>query len=254
MNTADRIVGFVIPVFNERDTLEPLARSIIEHVAPHKHQILFVDDASTDGSWEILCSLHNRYPTVDVIRLGRNFGKGSALAVGFARTKGDFVFTMDSDLQDDPKEIPRLLKNIEEGYDLVIGWKVVRRDPWHKTLSSRLYNRCVACLFKLPLHDVNSGYKLLRKEVLDNIPLSQGLYRLLPVFAAYRGCRVTEIPVEHHPRRYGHSKFGLERAVSAALTLLEAALALRFGLGKQRLFRTLAPPVLTSYIAEERIH
>ncbi|NIA15332.1 MAG: glycosyltransferase, partial [Nitrospiraceae bacterium] len=148
-------VTFLIPVLDERDTLERLADGIMRHTAPHEARILFIDDGSTDGSYEAMCRLRDRHDNVGVIRLRRNFGKSTALAVGFDRAEGDVVITMDGDLQDDPKEIPRFLAALENGHDVVVGWKKVRNDPWHKTLPSRVYNGLVAWLFKLDLHDVN---------------------------------------------------------------------------------------------------
>ncbi|MCC6489658.1 MAG: glycosyltransferase family 2 protein [Candidatus Hydrogenedentes bacterium] len=213
-------ITFVIPVYNERETLEPLVEGITQYVTPHPHRILLVDDGSTDGSHEVMCALRKRFDTVEIIRLRGNFGKSSALAAGFARADGDLVFTMDSDLQDEPKEIPRFLEKLAEGYDVVCGWKAVRHDPVHKTVPSRLYNGFVSWLFKVPLHDVNCGFKLLRIEVVRNIQLYGEMHRLIPVLAHSLNYRVAEIPVEHHRRRYGKSKYGFERFSRGALDVL----------------------------------
>ena len=213
-------ISFVIPVYNERETLEPLVEGIREHVAPHDHQILLVDDGSTDGSFEIMRELEERFDAVEVIRLRRNFGKSAALAVGFARVDGELVFTMDSDLQDDPKEIPRFIGQLGEEYDVVCGWKAVRHDPWHKTAPSRVYNAFVSWLFGLPVHDVNCGFKLLRREVAERVRVYGEMHRLIPVHAHALGFRVTEIDVEHHERRHGVSKFGFERFSRGALDVL----------------------------------
>jgi glycosyltransferase involved in cell wall biosynthesis len=213
-------ITFVIPVYNERETLEPLVEGITEHVGPREHQILFVDDGSTDGSDEVLRSLQERFDSVDVIRLRGNFGKSAALAAGFAHAEGDLVFTMDSDLQDDPKEIPRFLEKLDEGHDVVCGWKATRHDPWHKIVPSRIYNTFVAWLFGLPLHDVNCGFKLFRREVVKKIEVYGEMHRLIPVMAHSLNYRVSEIPVEHHRRRYGKSKYGFERFLRGALDVL----------------------------------
>jgi len=213
-------ITIVVPVYNERESLELLAEGIARHASAHEHRIVFVDDGSTDGSWEVLCRLHEQFDTVDVVRFRRNFGKSAALAAGFRCAEGDCVITMDGDLQDDPKEIPRLIEKLEEGWDVVAGWKQQRNDPWHKTLPSRLYNGVVARLFGLDLHDVNSGYKAYRAEVVKSIHVYGEQHRLIPVLAAGLGYRVTEIPVEHHPRRYGKSKYGLKRFPRGAIDVV----------------------------------
>ncbi len=213
-------ITFVIPVYNERDTLEALVEGITEHVGSHEHRILFVADGSTDGSYDVLCRLRERFATVDIIRFRRNFGKSAALAAGFARAEGDLLFTMDADLQDDPKEIPRFIEKLNEGYDVVSGWKAVRRDPWHKRFSSRIYNWFTSRVFRLGIHDINCGYKLYRTEVVKRIPMYGGLHRLTPALAASLGYRIAELTVEHHPRRFGVSKYGLERFWRGALDIL----------------------------------
>ncbi|HRI88306.1 MAG TPA: glycosyltransferase family 2 protein [Candidatus Hydrogenedentes bacterium] len=213
-------VTFVIPVFNERDTLEPLAAGIAEHVAPHSYRILFVDDGSTDGSYETMCALREKNPAIDIIRLRGNFGKSAALAAGFDRADGDVVFTMDSDLQDEPREIPRFIAKMQEGFDVVCGWKAKRYDPIHKTVPSRIYNWFVAWLFSVPLHDVNCGFKLMRTEVVKKIQVYGEMHRLIPVLAHNLNYRVAEIPVEHHRRRYGKSKYGFERFTRGAMDVM----------------------------------
>ena len=220
-------ITFLIPVCNERDTIESLVEAILLQRGEHASEvasyrpatdvrILFVDDGSTDGTLEKLRALHACFPSVDFIRFRRNLGKSAALAAGFARAEGDVVITMDGDLQDDPREIPRFLAKLDEGFDVVVGWKSVRYDPWHKVLPSRLYNAVVARLFGVALHDVNCGYKALRIDVVKNLCLYGDLHRLIPVLAADLGYRVTEIPVTHHPRQYGVSKYGIERFARGA--------------------------------------
>ncbi len=208
---------FVIPVYNERDTLEALVEGIAEQTEPSQTDILFIDDGSTDGSFEVMRGLSERFENVQAIRFRRNLGKSAALAVGFARAEGDIVFTMDADLQDDPKEIPRFIEKLEAGYDLVSGWKKRRFDPWHKTLPSRLYNAVAARLFDLPIHDINCGFKAYRSAVVKNLRVYGERHRLIPALAAELGYRIAEIPVEHHPRRYGRSKYGFERFSRGAM-------------------------------------
>lgn len=213
-------VTFIIPVYNERETLRPLVEGIVEHTAPHRCHILMVDDGSTDGSHEEMCAIQQQHPELDVIRLRGNFGKSAALATGFALADGDVVITMDSDLQDDPKEIPRFLEKLQEGYDVVCGWKARRDDPWHKVYPSRFYNWFTSRLFRLHLHDVNCGFKAFRTEVVKQIQVYGEMHRLIPVLAHNLNYRVGEIPVEHHRRRYGVSKYGFERFTRGAADVL----------------------------------
>jgi dolichol-phosphate mannosyltransferase len=223
-------VVFVIPVFNEQETLEPLAEGIIEQMGARPHRILFVNDGSTDESWARILKLREKHANIDAIRLRRNFGKTIALTVGFAHAQGGIIVTMDADLQDNPREILRMLVPIEEGgYDVVCGWKQRRRDPWHKTVPSRVYNAWIARTFKLPLHDVNTGFKAMRNTAICGVPLYGDMHRLIPVFAASMGFRVTEIPVEHQPRRFGKSKYGLRRFSGGALDAITAAFLTKYG-------------------------
>ncbi len=220
-------ISFVIPVYDEKETLRSLVEAITRHAAPHAFRILFIDDGSTDGSAEVLRALHAEHDSVEVLRFRRNFGKSAALAAGFSRADGDVVFTMDADLQDDPKEIPRFLAKLEDGFDVVTGWKEVRNDPWHKTIPSRVYNGLVSRLFDLDIHDINCGFKAYRAEVVKALDVYGELHRLIPVLAADLGYRVAEIAVEHHPRRYGRSKYGFERFSRGAADVLATLLVRR---------------------------
>ncbi len=223
-------VVFVIPVFNEQETLEPLAEGIIEHMGGRPHRIVFVDDGSTDESWPRILRLREKHANIDAIRLRRNFGKTIALTAGFAHAQGGIIVTMDADMQDNPREIPRMLAVIEkDGFDVVCGWKQRRLDPWHKTLPSRVYNAWIARTFKLPLHDVNTGFKAMRNIAVCGMPLYGDMHRLIPVFAASLGFRVTEIPVEHQPRRFGKSKYGFSRFGRGALDAITAAFLTKYG-------------------------
>lgn len=210
-------LSFVIPVYNERETIRGVVDGVLEHARGHDLELLLVDDGSDDGSAGTIDALAQEHGEIRVIRFSKNLGKSAALAVGFAKASGDVVFTLDSDLQDDPKEIPRFLAKLDEGYQLVCGWKAVRHDPWHKTLPSRLYNAFVARLWHLPLHDINCGFKAMRSDVAKSIRLYHDMHRLIPVLAVQNGFNVAEIAVEHHPRRFGKSKYGIERFVSGAI-------------------------------------
>lgn len=204
-------ITVVVPAKDERPTLERLVQDIIEHIAPHRYRILFVDDGSTDGTWEELQRLHRAYPQVEALRFARNQGKTAALAVAFREADGDVVLTLDADLQDDPAEIPRMVAKLGEGYGMVCGWKQVRHDPWHKTIASRFFNRAITRAFGMELHDINTGFKAMRLPVAQGLLLFADMHRMLPVQAHEQGYPVTEIPVTHHPRQYGASKFGAER-------------------------------------------
>lgn len=223
------MITVVVPVYNEAQTLRALAHGIQENMRERNFRILFVDDGSTDNSWGILCALREESDVIDIVRLRRNFGKTSALAAAFSFARGDIIITMDADLQDDPKEIPALLEKLEQGFDVVCGWKQRRYDPWHKTIPSRIFNFWVSRTFNLPLHDVNTGFKAMRGEVAAQLPLWSDMHRLIPVFAANMGYKVTEIPVHHHPRRFGRSKYGFERYMRGAMDAVTAAFLTRYG-------------------------
>ncbi len=210
-------LAVVIPVHNEAPSLRPLTEGILAHIPPEsKLLILFVDDGSTDDSITVIRALHERYPCVGYLRFARNVGKSQALASAFHRVHADIVITMDGDLQDDPAELPRMIGAIGEDADVVCGWKENRRDPWHKTLPSLVFNRVLGGLFGLKLHDMNSGFKAMRGEVASRLPLTHGMHRFIPVLAAQLGYKVVEIPVLHHPRRHGKSNYGMERYYQGA--------------------------------------
>jgi glycosyltransferase involved in cell wall biosynthesis len=202
---------FIIPVMDERDTLQELTEGILEHASDHDVQVLYINDGSTDGSAEELDRIAGEHDAVEVIHFPKNRGKSAALIEGLAKAQGDIVFMMDSDLQDDPKEIPNYIAKLAEGYDLVCGWKVVRHDPIDKTFPSKVYNGFVTKLFGLDLHDINCGFKAMTLEVAKSLHLKHDYHRLIPVLVKLSGFRITEIPVQHHERRYGHSKYGMSR-------------------------------------------
>lgn len=206
----------VIPIHNEAPSLRTLAEGIMRHAEPRPLQILFVDDGSTDDSMHILRALHSEHPCVGYLRFSRNVGKSEALAAAFRRVHADIVVTMDGDLQDDPAELPRMIAAIEDNTDLVCGWKENRRDPWHKTMPSLVFNRVLGGLFGLKLHDMNTGFKAMRGEVVARLALTHGMHRFIPVLASQLGYTVAEIPVLHHPRRHGKSNYGFERYYQGA--------------------------------------
>ncbi len=207
-------ISVVVPVMNEEANLPILydeLKTVLEQIAPGGYEIIFVDDGSTDGTFDVLSTLAAGDEPVTVIQFRRNFGKSAALSAGFDRAQGEIVITMDGDLQDDPAEIPRFLAKLGEGYDLVSGWKYPRLDPPSKTWPSRLFNLVTATVSGVHLHDFNCGFKAYRREVVESIALYGELHRFIPVLAHQKGFRVAEIKVHHRPRRFGRSKFGAKR-------------------------------------------
>ena len=225
MPTTPRL-SFVVPVRDEQDTVQELAARIAE-VVKDDYELIFIDDGSTDDTWERLLELH-RPDRVRLLRFGGNFGKTAALMAGFAVVRGETVFTLDGDLQDDPSEIPRFVAKLGEGYDLVTGWKKRRRDPVIKVISSRLFNFAVRRATGLQLHDINCGFKALRCEAARSLRIHGDMHRFIPVLVAAQGFRVTEIEVTHRPRRHGRSKYGIERMFRGFFDLLTVVLLTRF--------------------------
>ena len=217
-------LSFVIPVFNEKDSLEILTREIIENVGKNDYEIIFIDDGSTDRSYQIMKKLAAENQRIKVLKFRKNFGKSAALQVGFQNASGEIVFTLDADLQDNPKEIPKFLEKISAGYDLVTGWKKKRRDPISKTLPSKLFNNVTSSSFKLKLHDYNCGFKAFKKDVIKEIDVYGEMHRYIPALAHAKGFKVAEIPVDHRKREFGKSKFGAERYLRGFLDLLTVKL------------------------------
>ena len=209
------MISFVIPIYNENPSIETLhgqIQTIMETVGDD-FEILFVDDGSTDGSVETIQDLTGAHAGTRAIFFRKNFGKSAALNAGFREAAGEIVFTLDGDLQDDPEEIPKFLAKLDEGFDLVTGWKVNRKDPLEKRLPSRLFNAVTSGISGLKLKDYNCGFKCYRKEVIQEIRLYGELHRFVPFLAFKKGFRVAEIPVKHHARKFGSSKFGWERYI-----------------------------------------
>jgi glycosyltransferase involved in cell wall biosynthesis len=223
MIDSDISLSFVIPVKDEEATLKELAESIraaVEEIpeTAGKWEIIFVDDGSQDRTWARVRELADG--RIRGIQLRRNCGKATALEAGFREARGEIVFTMDADLQDDPKEIPNFLAKLDEGFDLVSGWKRRRHDPLSKTLPSRLFNKVTAAMTGVRLHDFNCGFKCYRREVIESVHLYGELHRFIPVLAYDLGFTVGEIEVEHHPRKSGVSKYGWERYLRGLIDLV----------------------------------
>ena len=200
--------------------------------------IIFVDDGSTDESWETICRLAAGDSRVRGMRFRRNFGKAAALIAGFQACRGELIMTLDADLQDDPREIPRFLAEMGKQLDVVSGWKKVRHDPWHKVGPSRVFNRMVSWLTDVNLHDHNCGMKCYRREIFREVRLYGELHRFVPVLAAARGFKVGELPIEHRPRKFGHSKYGVRRFIKGFLDLLTVKFLTGFGHRPQHMLGT----------------
>ncbi len=228
---ANRRVSFVVPTLDESESIQKLRAEIDRVCDDHAidPQVIFVDDGSKDSSWQVLESMVASDENTEAIKFRRNFGKAAALAAGFDAARGELVITMDADLQDDPNEIPRFLAKIDDGFDVVSGWKRVRHDPWHKVLPSRVFNWLVSRLTGVKLHDHNCGFKAYRREIFDEVKLYGELHRFVPVLAAARGWKVGEIEVEHHAREFGRSKYGVTRIVKGFLDLLTIYFLTGFG-------------------------
>ena len=209
------MISVVVPVYNEERSVALLLdelRSTLEGIGAD-WEAVFVDDGSTDATFGALTRLHAETEGVKVVRLRRNFGKSAALAAGFGHANGEVIVTIDSDLQDDPAEIPHLLAKLEEGFDLVSGWKAKRRDPVTRRAFSRVFNAGVGLVSGVHLHDMNCGLKAYRASVVRGLPLYGELHRFLPVLAHQRGYRIAELPVNHRSRAHGRSRYGVERGL-----------------------------------------
>jgi len=235
------VISCIIPVFNEAESLRELYRELTE-VAAHRQldiEAVFIDDGSTDDSWNVIRELARQDSRVQGLRFRRNFGKAAALAAGARTVRGDIVMTLDADLQDDPAEIPNFLSKLDTGLDVVSGWKKKRYDPWHKVWPSRVFNFLVSWTTGVHLHDHNCGMKCYRAEVFREIRLYGELHRFIPVLAHARGFRVGELVIQHRPRRFGRSKYGLTRFVKGFLDLLTVKFLTGFGRRPQHLLGTL---------------
>lgn len=215
-------VSVVVPCFNEEESLPPLVQELEASLQAvgEPYELIFVDDGSTDRSVEVLRGLQEEGHALTVIEFRRNYGKTAALDAGFRHSRGHHILTLDADLQDGPEEIPRFLAALNDGLDLVVGWRRNRRDRVDKTWPSRLFNATVAQALGVRLHDLNCGFKGYRREVAEEIKLYGELHRFVPILAAWRGYRVGEIPVSHRPRRFGRSKYGPSRLLKGFLDFL----------------------------------
>ncbi len=228
----DNTIAFsvVIPLYNEEQSLEELHRRLTDTLATlsDRFEMIFVDDGSIDNSFAVIKNLHQRDSRVKAVRFRKNFGKSTALSAGFKKARGKIIVTLDADLQDLPEEIPSLLNKLEQGYDLVSGWKKKRKDSLIRKIASRLFNRVTSFFTGVKLHDFNCGLKCYRRELVDELALYGELHRYIPAIANWKGFRVGEVKVGHHPRMHGVSKFGSERYLRGLFDLLTVIMLTKY--------------------------
>ena len=255
-------VTVVVPVFEEEESLPELARQIKSVCESEgiSFEVWFVDDGSRDASWDVIQRLHEDDSRMAGLRFRRNYGKSAALSLGFQHARGRFVVTMDADLQDDPAEIPRLIAELERGFDLVSGWKKQRHDPMSKRLPSRFFNVVTRKISGINLHDFNCGLKAYRREVVESVHVYGELHRYIPLLAKWEGYgRISEIAVRHRPRKFGRTKFGLDRFIKGFLDLISVVFLTRFAARPMHFFGSfgtlafLAGSVISLWISIDKI-
>lgn len=232
-------LSVVVPVYNEIESAEALCARLHEAVSGLglSYEIVLVDDGSTDGSWEKLCELGRTYPCFRLIRLRRNFGQTAAMSAGFRESQGEIIVTLDADLQNDPRDIPKLLERMRDGVDVVSGWRKHRKDPFFsRRLPSILANRLISRITGVPLHDYGCTLKAYRREVIRDVHLYGEMHRFIPALASWVGGTIAEVPVEHHPRRFGTSKYGISRTAKVILDLFTVKFLMHYSKGPMQIF------------------
>ncbi|HEY6437059.1 MAG TPA: glycosyltransferase family 2 protein [Ignavibacteriaceae bacterium] len=223
-------ISVVIPLYNEEESVIPLSHELRKALSRlnTSYEVIFVDDGSTDSSLQNLKEIAKNDNRFKYISFRKNYGKSAALQIGFKSATGDAVVTMDADLQDDPQDIHNLLKKLEEGFDLCSGWKKKRQDPFIKKFSSKFFNFVTRVISGIKIHDFNCGLKAYKKEVVENVKVYGELHRYIPVLAKWQGYAITEVPVMHHPRRYGKTKFGISRFFKGFIDLVTVVFVTRY--------------------------
>ena len=232
-------LSIVIPSFNEESNIPYLTNSLIDvlNILDTAYEIIFIDDGSTDDTFTVLVQFHKENPCIKIIKFRRNFGQTAAISAGFDYAKGDVIITMDGDLQNDPEDIPLLLKKIDEGYDIVSGWRADRKDPFFtKKLPSKFSNWLASRLTGVKLHDFGCTFKAYRREVVENINLYGEMHRYIPALASWMGISIAEVKVRHHPREHGKSKYGIARLMRGMLDLITVKFLLSYSTRPLQLF------------------
>jgi glycosyltransferase involved in cell wall biosynthesis len=232
-------VSVVIPIYNERENLEPLheqLRAALDYLGD-EYELIFVDDGSRDGSRERLAELAAADPRVRAVLFRRNYGQTAAMQAGLEHARGAVVVTLDGDLQNDPQDIPKLVAKLDEGYDLAHGWRVDRQDAWlHRKLPSRIANRLISWATQVPIHDLGCTLKAMRRDIAQELELYGQMHRFIPILAAARGARCIEVATRHHPRRFGTSKYGISRTLQVMLDLCTVKYMQSYFANPMRLF------------------
>lgn len=243
------ILSAVVPVLNEEESLPELGMLLekeLKAIAGDNFEIVFIDDGSTDNSFEVIKQLKERNNRIRAFKFRRNYGKSAALSLGFSQARGSIIVTLDADLQDDPSEIKNLIEKLKEGYDLVTGWKKKRHDPITKVLPSRFFNWVTSKVSGIKLHDFNCGLKAYRRDLAKSLQLYGEIYRYIPALANWEGFKVTELPVKHHPRKFGKSKFGSARFIKGYLDLITVLFTTRYLKRPMHFFGTIGTIFATS--------
>jgi glycosyltransferase involved in cell wall biosynthesis len=230
LNLGNKIISVIIPLLDEEESVIELSialKKVLEAMRAN-YEVIFIDDGSTDSSFQKIKEINHLNNRFKCIKFKRNYGKSAALSEGFKIAKGDYIITMDADLQDDPEEIPALIQKLNEGYDLVSGWKKIRLDPFIKKHTSKVFNFVTSTLVGLKLHDYNCGLKAYKKDVIKSIRIYGEMHRYIPAIAYLSGFKVTEIPVTHHARKFGKTKFGTSRFINGLLDLITVLFTTKF--------------------------
>ena len=230
MTDEKQLISFVIPVYNEEDSLRPLIERIYSAMSdkPYMFEVIFINDGSTDDSKKVIDDIKNVNGNIRSVEFKKNFGKAAALNKGFKIAQGDYIISMDSDLQDNPEEIDKLMNKINEGYDLVTGWKKNRKDPLEKRLASKFFNLLTSLATGLKIHDFNCGFKAYKREVVNEIELYGEMHRYIPAIAYWKGFSVAEVEVKHSPREFGNSKYGIKRYLHGFFDFVTILFLLKF--------------------------
>ena len=231
INLADNVyLSIVIPLYNEEDSVEVLVTRILEvgNGFDFKYEIILIDDGSTDNTWKKIELLNKDLPQLRAIKFRRNYGQTSAMVAGFEHAAGEIIVTMDGDLQNDPEDIPRLIEKVNDGYDVVSGWRKQRKDHFSRVIPSKIANAIISLTTKLYLHDFGCSLKAYRAECIKSLKAYGEMHRFFPALAKMTGARITEIVVNHHPRRYGKSKYGFDRVLKVLSDVFSMSLIIRF--------------------------